>query len=73
MKIRARIAIREYAKAAIGMLAGALLLAFFEFCWLAKHDFFLVRKDVAQERRAMEEAYDRLAITPIDEFEGEGP
>jgi len=60
----------EYVKIIVSMLVGAFFLAFFQFCWLAKHNFFLVEKSVAEERRIREETYNMIMVNPINEFEG---
>lgn len=73
MNHRVKRELREYAKALIGMFAGALVLAYVELCWAAHHNFFLVRKADAQARRQLDEAYTRMAVCPIDEMSGEGP
>lgn len=63
----------SYGQVVASMIVGALCLAYAEFCWLAHHDFFLVKKEVAQERRYWNEVYDRIAVSPHDEMNGEGP
>lgn len=73
MNRRLRIELREYAKALTAMLAGACVVVFAAACWAAKYDFFLVEKSVAQERQVREDMLNRIAISPFDEMNGEGP
>lgn len=60
----------EWAKAMIGILAGALMLAYAQFLWLAHHDFFLIQKDEAESRRYWNQVYSGIAVCPIDEMAG---
>ena len=60
----------EWAKAFIGILAGALMLAYAQFLWLAHNDFFLIHKDEAEARRYWNQIYDGIAVCPNDEMAG---
>lgn len=52
------------------MVFGALVVLSGQFCWLAKHNFFLVHKTAAAEREFWDEVYSGIAVNPFDEFEG---
>ena len=60
----------EWAKAFIGILAGALFLAYAQFLWLAHHDFFLIDREEAGARRYWNQVYEGIAVCPIDEMAG---
>jgi hypothetical protein len=65
-----REAVLSYGQIIASMLVGALALAYVQFLWLASHDFFLVPKAEAEARRVREETYNRIMVSPINEFEG---
>ena len=51
-------------------LAGAVMLAFCIFLWLASHDFFLIPKEEAVKKAYWNEVYTRIEVCPIDEEAG---
>lgn len=65
--------LREYAKAGIGMLAGALMLAYVLFLFVAHNDYFCRPAGTALAKAYLEEVYQRGEVCPQDEMNGDGP
>lgn len=72
MQPMAKIELTEWAKAGLGMLGGAFLLAYFIVLWAAGHHFFLIPKAEAEAKYSTDAAYSLIAINPADEFAGQG-
>lgn len=53
----------------LGFVAGVLFLLAAEVAWVLDAGF-IVKKSDAEYRRNVAEAYDRMAVDPIDEFAG---
>ena len=71
--MKPKMKLREWRQGLLCAAAGACLLFDAELIWASQYNFFLVHKDEAARRRAVGEAYTRVAADPIDEFEGLGP
>ena len=58
----------EWAKVFIGLFAGALMLFYAEFLWLAHHNVFCTPREEAEARRYWAQVYDCIAVNPFDEM-----
>lgn len=65
--------LREYAKAALGMLFGALLLAYAILLFVAHNGYFCRPAGTGLAKAYWEEVYQRGEVCPQDEMNGDGP
>lgn len=66
MRRRTKHAAGEWAKAALGMLAGALFLLAFQIAWILDKGC-IVRKSDAQAKRYWNQVYDCAAVNTFDD------
>jgi hypothetical protein len=64
---RFRLALREYAKAGAGILAGMVFLAYLELLFVAHNNYFCVPKAEAAAKAQLEEAYNRIMVNGLEE------